>query len=171
MFSLASNRSLRLLLDEKLTSRPFRQSQLQSYSVKQRRAGCGPPALQKLLRHNGGPTERSAFKLREREATGVACTMPCRASSLRLRCRPATRGLSRIADRPLSDRPFRRSGGDPPAIGDRPFLWLGKATGVRCDDGDHVATFAATPAIVRHAGTRRLATDAAPRRGSRLSLR
>ena len=102
-------------------------------------------------------------------------------TSRRLPLRPAAANLSMLADRPLSDRPFRRSGGDPEAIGDRPFFTphpslspRGEGRGarvrgreIRCDDGDHVATFAETPAIVRHAGTRRLMTDAAPRRGSR----
>src|SRR5258706_6728870 len=66
------------------------------------------------------------------------------------------RGIARNGDRAAINRrsEIDRSSGS------------GEPRGVPCDEGDHVATSAATPTTGRHAGTRFLATDAAPGWGS-----
>jgi hypothetical protein len=62
--------------------------------------------------------------------------------------------LSRPAARPPGERFQRRASGDRQAIGDRPFGWLGKATGVPCEEGDRVDALRRDPPPGRHAGTR-----------------
>ena len=100
--------------------------------------------------HPGEPPERFTDDSMQEKTTGVAAKDE-RESEVEwsARRRPAA-----FAELSPDDRRFRRSTGDAWAIGDRPFLWLGKATEGRCRYGDRVATCGATPAGGRHAGTR-----------------
>ena len=103
-----------------------------------------------ILPWPGEPPERFTDESMQEKMTGVPAEDE-REPGVK---RSARRPPAAFAKQSPDDRRFRRSTGDARAIGDRPFLWLGKATEGPCGEGDRVATCGATPAGGQHAGTR-----------------